>query len=137
AGNQNKLLNLLVLFQSLDADNNLENGISIPQSAAEALNASLDLTTDPGTFAASPVLAAARETASIPGSIKTADEANAHFLSQAINLVSNNLWVNEDEDSVRFFRFANDGSGEYLNGVVTPDDSCDANRACGAKLVFT
>mgnify|MGYP001049080996 CR=1 FL=1 len=137
AGNQNKLLNLLVLFQSLDADDNLKNGISIPSAAAEALNASLDLTVDPATFATSPVLAAAREAANIPGSIKTADEANAHFLSQAVNLVSNNLWINEDEDTIRFFRFANDGSGEYLNGVVTPDDSCDANRACGAKLVFT
>lgn len=137
AGNQNKLLNLLVLFQSLDADDNLKNGISIPSAAAEALNASLDLTVDPATFATSPVLAAAREAANIPGSIKTTDEANAHFLSQAVNLVSNNLWINEDEDTIRFFRFANDGSGEYLNGVVTPDDSCDANRACGAKLVFT
>jgi len=137
AGNQNKLLNLLVLFQSLDADDNLKNGISIPSAAAEALNASLDLTVDPAIFATSTALTAAREAANIPGSIKTADEANAHFLSQAVNLVSNNLWVNEDEDTIRFFRFANDGSGEYLNGVVTPDDSCDANRACGAKLVFT
>lgn len=137
ADNRNKLLNLLILFQSLDADNNPQNGISIPQAAAEALNPSLDLTVDPDVFATSSLLVAAREAANIPGSIKTADEANAHFLSQAINLVSNNIWVNESEDSVRFLRFANDSSGEYLNGVVTPDDSCDANRACGAKLVFT
>ncbi len=137
AGDQNKLLNLLILFQSLDADNNLANGISIPPAAVEALDASLDLTVDPGIFTTSPALVSAREAASISGSIKTADEANAHFLSQAINLLSNYLWVNEDDNSVRFFRFSNDGSGEYLNGVITPDDSCDMNRACGSKLVFT
>lgn len=136
-GDQNKLLNLLILFQSLDADNNPGNGISIPQAAAEALDPSLDLTVDPGVFTTSPVLTTAREAADIPGSIKTADEANAHFLSQAINLLSNYLWINEDDDSIRFFRFSNDGSGEYLNGVVTPDDSCDTNRACGSRLVFT
>jgi hypothetical protein len=137
ADNQNKLLNLMILFQSLDADNNPENGISIPQAAIEALDASLDLTIDPGTFSASPTLAAAREAAGIPGNIKTAEEANTHFLSQAINLVSNNLWVYEDKHSIKFFRFSNNSSGEYLNGVITPDDSCDINRACGAKLIFT
>lgn len=137
ADNQNKLLNLMILFQSLDADNNPENGISIPQAAIEALDASLDLTIDPGTFSASPTLAAAREAASIPGNIKTVEEANTHFLSQAINLVSNNLWVYEDKHSIKFFRFSNNSSGEYLNGVITPDDSCDINRACGAKLIFT
>ncbi|MXS86526.1 adhesin [Nitrosomonas sp. HPC101] len=137
AGDQNKLLNLLILFQSLDTDNNPGNGISIPQAAAAALDPSLDLTVDPGVFTTSPALTTAREAADIPGSIKTADEANTHFLSQAVNLLSNYLWINEDDDSIRFFRFSNDGSGEYLNGVVTPDDSCDANRACGSRLVFT
>lgn len=137
AGNQNKLSNLMILFQSLDADNNPTNGISIPQAAIDVLDDSLDLTTAPDTFTSSATLVAAREAANIPGNIKTADEANAHFLSQAINMVSHNLWVYEDKDSIKFFRFSNDGSGEYLNGVVTPDDSCDVNRACGAKLVFT
>ncbi|HNR09840.1 MULTISPECIES: adhesin [unclassified Nitrosomonas] len=137
AGDRNKLLNLLVLFQSLDADNNLANGISIPKTAADALDASLDLKADPGTFPSSPALATAREAAGIAGSIKTADEANAHFLSQAVNLLGGHLWVNQDDTSLNFFRFSTDGSGEYLHGIATPDDSCDANRACGSKLVFT
>src|SRR5690606_31404843 len=49
AGNQNKLSNLMILFQSLDADNNPTNGISIPQAAIDVLDDSLDLTTDPDT----------------------------------------------------------------------------------------
>lgn len=137
AGDQNKLLNLLILFQSLDADNDPNNGISIPLAAADALDASLDLKTDPANFSNSPALAAAREAASIPGSIKTADEANTHFLSQAVNLLGSHLWVNQDDTSLNFFRFSTDGSGEYLHGIATPDDSCDANRSCGSKLVFT
>lgn len=137
ADNQNKLLNLLILFQSLDADNDPANGISIPQAAADALDASLDLTADPASFPSSPALTAAREAAGIPGNAKTAEEANAHFLSQAINLLGSHLWVNQDDTSLNFFRFSTDGSGQYLHGIATPDDSCDANRACGSKLVFT
>lgn len=137
SGNQNKLQNLLILFQSLDADNNPENGISIPQAAAAALDASLNLKADSETFINSPVLTAAREAAGISGSIKTAEEANTHFLSRAVSLLGNHLWVNHDDASISFFRMSTDGSGTYLHGEITPDDVCDANRSCGSKLVFT
>ncbi len=137
AGDRNKLQNLLILFQSLDADNDPANGISIPQAAADALDASLDLKVDHKTFASSPVLTAARKAAGIPGNVKTAEEANTHFLSQAVALLGNHLWVNHDDTSVSFFRLSIDGSGEYLHGEVTPDDVCDANRSCGSKVVFT
>jgi hypothetical protein len=137
SGNRNKLQNLLILFQSLDADNDPKNGISIPKAAATALDASLNLEADPEAFVNSPMLNAAREAADIPGSIKTADEANAHFLSQAVNLLGNHLWANYDDTKASFFHMSTDGSGEYLHGVATPDDYCDANRSCGSKLVFT
>lgn len=137
AGDQNKQKNLMILLQSLDADNNPENGISIPQAAAEALDASLDLTVDPDTFVKSPALIAARDAANIPGEIKTPEEANTHFLAQATKFLGNHLWFYSTSDSLSFFRFSTDGSGEYLHGIVTPDDVCDANRSCGSRVVFT
>src|SRR5574340_974475 len=56
-----RLHNLLILFQSLDADGNPDNGISIPASAAAAVSASINLDSDPAAFSASPELQKARE----------------------------------------------------------------------------
>ena len=136
AGDSDKRLkNLLVLFQSLDADGNPENGISIPADAASAVSASLNLDSEPAAFAASPELQKAREAGGIAGPAKTVAQANAHFLSQGVNLLSTNIWVRQDGAAASVIRFSADGTGEYLVGEATPDDSCDTNRVCGGNLV--
>lgn len=133
----NKQQNLLILFQSLDTDGDPENGITLSQSAAAALDSSLNLQADSVEFSASPVLAAAREAAGIPGNIRSADEANAYFLSRAVDLLGSHVWVHVDKNQTDFFRTATDNSGAYLHGVATADDVCDLNRACGSRVVFT
>ncbi len=131
----NKLQNLLILFQSLDVDGNPDNGISIPADAAAAVTASINLDSDPAAFAASAELQKAREAGGVAGAVKTAEQAKAHFLSQGISLLSTNIWVKHDDTSASIIRFTADGTGEYLEGEATPDDSCDANRVCGGNLV--
>ena len=131
----NKLQNLLILLQSLDVDGNPDNGISIPPSAAAAVPTSISLDSDPAAFAASAELQKAREAGGVSGAVKTADQARAHFLSQGIPMLSSNIWVKHDGTSASVIRISTSGGGEYLNGEATPDDSCDANRVCGGKLV--
>jgi hypothetical protein len=133
--NANKLQNLLILFQSLDVDGNPDNGISIPAGAAAAITAALKLDSNPVEFAASAELQKAREAGGVAGAPKTAEQAKAHFLSQGISLLSTNIWVKHDDTSASIIRFTADGTGEYLEGEATPDDSCDANRVCGGNLV--
>ncbi len=132
---ENRLQNLLVLLQSLDADGNPVNGISIPASAAAAVGPSIDLNADPAAFAASPELQKAREAGGVAGPIKTVEQAKAHFLSQGIPLLSTNIWVRHDDTSVSVIRISATRGGEYLEGDATPDDSCDTNRVCGGNLV--
>ncbi|WP_097067201.1 adhesin [Nitrosovibrio sp. Nv4] len=131
----NKLQNLLILLQSLDVDGNPDNGISIPADAATAVTASINLDSDPAAFAASAELQKAREAGSVAGAVKTAQQANAHFLSQGLSLLSTNIWVKHDDATASIIRISADGTGEYLEGEATPDDSCDANRVCGGNLV--
>ena len=131
----NKLQNLLILLQSLDVDGNPGNGISIPANAAAAVTASINLESDPAAFAASPELQKAREAGGVAGAVKTAEQAKAHFLSQGIPLLSSNIWIKHDDTSTSVIRISATGGGEYLEGEATPDDSCDANRVCGGKLV--
>ncbi|MDQ3185115.1 MAG: adhesin [Pseudomonadota bacterium] len=133
--NGNRLQNLLILFQSLDVDGNLENGISIPPDAAAAVSTSINLDSDPAAFAASPELQKAREAGSVAGPVKTAAEARAHFLSQGMNMLATNIWVRHDTATASVIRIAADGTGEYLQGEATPDDSCDTNRVCGGNLI--
>jgi len=130
-----RLHNLLILFQSLDADGNPENGISIPASAAAAVGASINLDSDPAAFSASPELQKAREAGGVAGSAKTQAQADAHFLSQGISLLSTNIWVKHDGAATSVIRASTGKGGEYLEGEATPDDSCDANRVCGGNLV--
>jgi len=130
-----RLHNLLILFQSLDADGNPENGISIPASAAAAVGASINLDSDPAAFSASPELQKAREAGGVAGSAKTQAQAEAHFLSQGISLLSTNIWVKHDGAATSVIRASAGKGGEYLEGEATPDDSCDANRVCGGNLV--
>ncbi|SEL24115.1 adhesin [Nitrosovibrio tenuis] len=130
-----RLHNLLILFQSLDADGNPENGIAIPPSAAAAVSASINLDSDPAEFSASAELQKAREAGGVAGPAKTQAQADAHFLSQGISLLSTNIWVKHDGAAASVIRASAGKGGEYLEGEATPDDSCDANRVCGGNLV--
>ncbi|WON73982.1 adhesin [Nitrosospira sp. Is2] len=135
--NDHRLRNLLVLFQSLDADGNPANGISIPAAAASALSASIKLDSEPAAFVASPELQKAREAAGISGPVKTPVQATGHFLSQGMAMLSNQVWVKQDDGTASIIRIAGTGANgaEYLQGEATPDDSCDTNRVCGGNLV--
>ena len=134
ADNGNRLQNILVLLQSLDMDGNPENGISIPADAAAAVS-SLNLDGDVAAFAASAELQKAREAGGIAGPVRTLEQAGAHFLSQGVTLLSTDVWVSYDDTTAVVIRASTVGTGEYLQGEATPDDSCDANRVCGSKLV--
>lgn len=136
AGNDNKLLNLPILLQSLDSDNDLSNGISIPAEAAAAIKSSLNIESSPTDFANSTALKAAREAAGIPGDIKSPEEASANFLAQGISLLSSHVWVKYDDRGASIIRISADGSGEYLQGEATADDSCDENRVCGGSTII-
>lgn len=147
----NKLRNLLVLFQSLDADSNLGNGISILASAASALGPAVNLESSPDAFftSISYELQKARQAEGIPGPVQTPEQATAHFLSQGMGMLSTHIWVKYDDATASVIRIVandgtvvNEGTGEYLNGTgeylqgeATPDDSCDTNRVCGGSLV--
>ena len=131
ADNGNRLQNILVLLQSLDMDGNPENGISIPADAAAAVS-SLNLDGDVAAFAASAELQKAREAGGI---VRTLEQAGAHFLSQGVTLLSTDVWVSYDDTTAVVIRASTVGTGEYLQGEATPDDSCDVNRVCGSKLV--
>ena len=133
--NDKRLQNLLVLLQSLDADGNPANGISIPASAASAVTAAINLDSDPAAFAASPDLQKAREAGGVAGPVKTVAQARAHFLSQGVGMLGTHIWIKQHDGTASVIRVATDGSGEYLEGEATPDDSCDTNRVCGGSLV--
>ncbi|SCX86332.1 adhesin [Nitrosospira sp. Nsp13] len=133
--NENRVRNLLILFQSLDMDGNPENGISIPASAASAVSASINLDSDPAAFAASPELQKAREAGGVAGPVKTAAQARAHFLSQGMKMLGTGIWVKHDDTTASVIRISTDGTGEYLQGEASPDDSCDTNRVCGGNLM--
>jgi hypothetical protein len=136
--NDHRLRNLLVLFQSLDADGNLENGISISAGAASAVSAAINLDSEPAAFVASPELQKAREAAGIPGPVKNAVQATGHFLSQGMDMLGNQIWVKQDNGTASIIRITSmgpNGNGEYLQGEASPDDSCDTNRVCGGNLV--
>ena len=135
ADNGNRLQNILVLLQSLDMDGNPENGISIPVDASAAISTSINLDGDIATFAASADLQKAREAGRIAGPVRTLEQASAHFRSQGMTLLSTDIWVSYDDTTAVAIRASTYGSGEYLQGEATPDDSCDANRVCGSKLV--
>lgn len=123
AGNSNKLTNLLVLFQSLDADGNPGNGISIPAPAAAAVTTAIDLT-----VATASLNTAALQTAMDAGAIVTpivsAANAEANYLAQSMTLLSSNIWVGQPAansvGATILFRFA--ANGEYLQGQADADD---------------
>ncbi|GDX61516.1 MAG: adhesin [Nitrosospira sp.] len=129
-----RLENLLVLLQSLDGDGNPENGIIIPINVAAAVDASINLDSDPAIFISSDALQVIRRITGIVGTIKSRLEARNHFLSQSMNLLSADVWVKYDDKTAVMIRTSADKGGEYLQGEATPDDVCDANRVCGTKV---
>ncbi|MEI2767486.1 MAG: adhesin [Nitrosomonas sp.] len=135
-GNDHKLQNLLVLLQSLDADSDLTNGISISQETASAVSNKINLDSDPATFAETAQLKSIMEASGINGEATSPDEARKHFLSQGVALLNAQIWVSFDNQSANVLRVAGDGSGEYLHGDARVDDSCDENRVCGGRTIF-
>lgn len=135
-GDNNKLQNLLILFQSLDEDGDPTNGVVISEETAAAVDTSLNLQSDPDVFASSPELQRVIEAGGVSGAIKTVNEASEHFLAKGPFLLSAQIWVTYDDRSANVIRVAADDSGEYLQGVATPDDSCDENRVCGGRTII-
>lgn len=135
-GNENKLQNILILFQSLDSDGNPSNGISITAETAEAINKSINLTGDPDKFASSAKLQEIIENSDIDAMVRTPEEANTSFLSQSTAMFGGNVWVRYNDRVASMVRIASGGSGEYLQGQASPDDSCNIKRVCTGRTVF-
>lgn len=135
-GNENKLQNLLILLQSLDSDGDPANGITISAETAAAVGRSINLTDDPEKFANSAKLQEIIESSGIDGTVKTSAEARAHFLSQSTIMLGGNVWVRYNDRVASMIRIASDGSGEYLQGQASPDDSCNINRVCAGRTIF-
>ncbi len=124
SGNANRLTNLLVLLQSLDADGVPANGLNITAPAAAAITAAVNLDTPAATFAstANSALQTAMTAAGILRPIRLIADANAHFVSQGLNILSSNIWfiTNGTNDSA-MVRIA--PNGEYLVGQAARDAS--------------
>lgn len=135
-GNENKLQNLLILLQSLDSDADPSNGTFITAETANAVNKSINLTGDPEKFAESAKLQEIIDNSEIDGVVRTAEEANTLFLSQSTTMLSSNVWVRYNDRVAAMVRIASDGSGEYIQGQASPDDSCNINRVCAGRTIF-
>lgn len=122
-GDDTKLINLLVMLQSLDADGDPSNGISIPEAAAKAMPTA-DLTASTSTLTAS--IRTAMDAGGIQGEVKTPEQAKEHFADQATVLLSKNIWVYTVTDSqgravpTMLMRVRPDG--EYLFGEMAEKD---------------
>lgn len=121
-GSDDRLSNLLVLLQSLDADGDPSNGIVIPPAAAAAAGG-INLADDPAVFAdaaTNPTLQAAMSAGGITTPIRSVEQAQAHFKEQGLKLLSSQVWMAYDDETAALLRIAEDGS--YLIGEATPDD---------------
>ena len=114
-GNSDKLINLLVILQSLDADGNPDNGISIPPAAAAAVTSALDLSVAPAALN-SAALQAAMSAGGITAPIVSTEAASAHFLGQGMKMFSDNLWVSRHAGKMSLLRVMPDG--RYIFGTV-------------------
>ncbi len=133
-GNENKLQNLLILFQTLDSDGDPSNGISITAETADAIG-KIKLDSNPSKFASAAKLEEIIENSNIDNTVKTAEEASISFLSQSTAMLGGNVWVRYNERVASMVRIASDGSGEYLQGQASPEDSCDIKRVCTGRPV--
>ena len=117
AGNADRLSNLLVLLQSLDADGTPGNGLNITAPAAVAITGAVNLGLPAATFASATntALQSAMAAAGITRPIKTITEANAHFVSQGFGILSSNIWfLTNGSTEATMLRFA--FNGEFLLG---------------------
>ena len=118
----NKVVNLLVLLQSLDADNNPANGITISAAtlAAAANAGSLDLTQAPALFA-STGNTTVTSLMSGSGLVRTTlvDPATAqlHFKDEFFKQIQGS-WTTSTSESTAVFQI--DGAGKYSLGEVGP-----------------
>lgn len=121
-GNDSKLLNLLVILQSLDLDGNPTNGITIPPAAASALTA-IDLAVAPASPSNNTALQNAMNAANIITPIVSAPAAQAHYIAQGMSSLSSNIWVSKTSAGVpeTIVRFG--ANGEYVLGQITSDPS--------------
>lgn len=130
---ENIATNLLVLLQSLDADGDASNGITINDATkTAAASATVDLTQAPATFASS---ANSTLTAVMNGGgvAKTAPvseaEALAHFKSEFFKNLAGS-WVSGDAEGVIVIRF--DAEGHYIIGeIAEADDSGHSGAEVG------
>ncbi|WBY01551.1 hypothetical protein PE066_19135 [Ramlibacter tataouinensis] len=115
AGAANKVINLLVLLQSLDADGNPANGITIAETArtAAASVTTLDLTAAPATFASASTLGTLLSSSGVSSTPVTAETALEHFRTQFMSQLAGG-WVHASDTKLIVLRFAADGS--YLHG---------------------
>ncbi len=134
-GNENKLQNLLILFQTLDSDGDPSNGISITAETADAIGKSIKLDSNPSKFSSTAKLEEIIENSNIDNTVKTAEEASTSFLSQSTAMLGGIVWVRYNERVASMVRIASDGSGEYLQGQASPEDSCDIKRVCTGRPV--
>ena len=121
-GNATKLTNILVLLQSLDADATPANGINITAPTAAAVTSAINLAQDPLVFAstANTALRSAMTAGGLTGSIRTITQANAHFSSQAMSILTSNIWhITNGVNDTTFVRFL--PGGEYLIGQAAAD----------------
>ncbi|WP_373976288.1 hypothetical protein NT239_05800 [Chitinibacter sp. SCUT-21] len=118
--------NLLVLLQSLDADGDASNGITINDTVkTQAANTVIDLTVSPATFASSSntALTTIMQSASLPKSTPVSEaDALAHFKNEFFIKLSG-TWRTIDttiptETIIRF-----DKLGNYILGEVGSTDS--------------
>ena len=135
-GNSARLQNTLVLLQSVDEDGNPENGISVPASAGSGVTAAVNLESDSATFISSAGLQKIKEAGGVSGAVRTIEQVNTSFLSHGAALLGTHIWVKYDDTTASMIRISENGTDGYLQGEVTPDDSCDANRVCGGDLVI-
>lgn len=111
-GSATRLLNLLVLLQSLDDDGQPANGIRIAPAAAAAVADSIDLGAAAPGFAspANTGLLAAMTAGGISRAVTSIDAASAHFLAQSRALLSRHVWALRTADgTVIVQRWGSDG----------------------------
>lgn len=136
AGKDNgKLQNTLVLLQSLDTDGQPANGITIAPAAAAAVPATVNLAQSTATFASqgNTALTGAMTAGGITRPVTSNASALAHFSGQGAGFLANNVLVMNQGDEVAMIRFG--VGGQYIIGVIEPDNFCGANGQCGKELI--
>lgn len=122
AGAANKVTNLLVLLQSLDADGDPSDGITITAAARTAADTApaLNLAAAPATFSASTGLGALMDAS---GTVNTApvavDDALAHFREQFFGQLRG-AWVARQGSDLVLVRF--EQNGDYAIGEIAAAD---------------